>query len=129
MINNPKMIPKLKLKALVAPNGMSFLIGNIFGNVVKHKLLETVSEIYPLEASENSVYFQFKTAEKDLQEFLAKKFTSVQCEKLISTYSISYSSFKMIIPRSEYDKVLNETNWSKNIHRFFHPKRVKRPTE
>lgn len=72
-----------------------------------------------------------ETTEKNLQEFLVQKFSFVQCEKLTSRYPKSYSSFKVLIPSSEYEKALNGSNWpnNANIHRFFHPKRTNRPTD
>lgn len=65
----------------------------------------------------------------DLQSFLSKNFSNVKCEKLVSRYPESYSSFKVLLPSSDYEKAMNASNWPKraSVHRFFQPKPMKNP--
>lgn len=66
------------------------------------------------------------TSVENLQNFLKNKFSNVICEKLSSRYPNSYSSFKVLIPSSEYNKALEGSNWPNkvNVHHFFHRKRT-----
>lgn len=64
------------------------------------------------------------TTTENLQKFLNEHFTSVKCEKLTSKFPDSYSSFKVLILSSEYDKALDGSNWPNkaSVHRFFRPR-------
>lgn len=45
------------------------------------------------------------TETEDLNKFLLKSFSDVKCEALNSRFPESYSSFKVLIPMAEIDKV------------------------
>lgn len=70
-----------------------------------------------------------ETSVENLQNFLKKNFTNIQCEKLISKYPESYSSFKVLVPESEYEKALVGSIWPNkaSVRRFFQPRKVKHP--
>lgn len=70
------------------------------------------------------------TTVEDLQSFLNKNFAIAKCEKLSSKYPDSYSSFKVLIPDSDYEKALDGSNWPNkaNVHRFFRPRVVNNQT-
>lgn len=69
------------------------------------------------------------TTAEDFQEFLLTKFSSAKCEILNSKYPDSYSSFKVLIPTSEYKKALDGENWpdKANVRQFFQPKKINQP--
>lgn len=69
-----------------------------------------------------------ETTEVNHQNLLKNHFTSVRCERLTSKYPDSYSSFKVLIPKSEYEKALNGSNWPNraSVHRFFVPRKTNR---
>lgn len=69
------------------------------------------------------------TTEDNLKNFLKKNFSNVICEKLVSRYPEEYASFKVLIPRSEYEKALDSENWPNkvNVHHFFHRRKIHRP--
>lgn len=71
------------------------------------------------------------TTVENLELFLKKNFSIVKCEELKSRYPESYSSFKVLVPSSEYDKALVGSNWpnNANVHRFFQQKKVNRPAD
>lgn len=71
------------------------------------------------------------TTIEELQNFLKNKFSNVKCEKLASRYPDSYSSFKVLIPSTEYDKALNGSNWPNKVtvHHFFHRRGMNRDRE
>lgn len=66
------------------------------------------------------------TTADELRDFLKSKFSSVKCERLTSKYPESYSSFKVCIPSSEYDKALDGSNWPNraSVHRFFQQRKI-----
>lgn len=72
-----------------------------------------------------------ETSTEDLQNFLKTKFSDIKCEKLVSKYPESYSSFKVLIPSSEFEKALDGSNWPNkaSINRFFQRKQPNRPTD
>lgn len=72
-----------------------------------------------------------ETTAENLQDFLKSNFSSVRCEKLTSRYPENYSSFKVTIPSSDYEKALDGSNWPirASIHRFFRPRKINRPTD
>lgn len=72
-----------------------------------------------------------ETTVESLNDFLKVKFSSVRCEKLTSKYPENYSSFKVFISSSEYDKALDGTNWPNraSIHHFFQPRKNNPPTD
>lgn len=67
-----------------------------------------------------------ETSVENLENYFNRNFFYVKCKKLIFRYPDSYSSFKVLISNSEYEKALNGTNWPKkvNVHRFFLRRRV-----
>lgn len=66
------------------------------------------------------------TTAEELQTFLRQNFSVVKCEKLSSRFPDAYSSFKVLIPSSEYKKALDGSNWPNkvNVHHFFHRRKM-----
>lgn len=65
------------------------------------------------------------TTAEDLVSFLRQNFSgNVMCEPLKSRFPESYSSFKVMIPASEYSKAVSPSNWPKhaNVRHFFRQK-------
>ncbi|XP_044759583.1 uncharacterized protein LOC123317229 [Coccinella septempunctata] len=68
------------------------------------------------------------TTADNLLKFLNRNFSNqVKCEPLKSRFPESYSSFKVTILDSEYDKALVPTNWPNraNVRVFFHRRPMK----
>lgn len=65
------------------------------------------------------------TTAEDLMSFLRQNFSdNVRCETLKSRFPDNYSSFKVMIPASEYDKALIPSSWPHhaNVRQFFRPR-------
>lgn len=60
----------------------------------------------------------------DLQSFLLKNFSDVKCEAMKSRFPDSYSSFKVLIPSDEFEKVSVQSHWPNraSVH-YFHQRR------
>lgn len=70
------------------------------------------------------------TTIEDLQAFLSKKFNNVKCELLKPRFPETYSSFKVIVPVSEFVKVKDANNWPKNASfNFFYQGRKMNPNQ
>lgn len=69
------------------------------------------------------------TKAEDLLSFLNKNFSNkVKCESLKSRFPDSYSSFKVTIPASEYEKALIASNWPNRASvRYFFQRRPTKP--
>lgn len=64
---------------------------------------------------------------EDFQSFLLQKFSAnVKCEPLNSRFPEAYSSFKVTIPISDYDKALIPSNWPNHasVRNFFRSKKA-----
>lgn len=57
----------------------------------------------------------------NLQTFLSENFSTVKYEKLVSRYPENYSSLKVLLSSSAYEKVMNASNSPNqaNVHCFF----------
>lgn len=67
------------------------------------------------------------TTAEELMSFLTKQFSSnIKCEPIKSRFPESYSSFKVGIPISEYEKALLPSNWPNHasVHNFFRRKQT-----
>lgn len=92
-------------RALVVGN---FTGDSSVGGVVKYKALH-VTGLQPDTSAENLI------------TFLQPKFSSVKCEALKSKYPESYASFKVLIPKNEFDKAKDASCWPNNVsvYNFF----------
>lgn len=64
------------------------------------------------------------TAAEDLTTFLKQNFSEVICKPIKSRFPNSYSSFKVLIPTGENDKVMIESNWpNRSTVHYFHQRK------
>lgn len=98
----------------------------VVGNYSGKSSIEGIEKFKPLHVTN----LKPGTTPEDLLTFLKPNFTDVKCEALKSKYPESYASFKVLIPKSKFDKALDASCWPKNVsvHHFFQ-RRGPHPTQ